>query len=119
GATALGPPTTTVTAESEWNPSQIAPKSSFRRSPSFATRFGDGIPWTISELSEVQIEAGNGGCPYPRNDGIAPWSRMDDSATSFSSAVVTPTRTFESTRSIVAARMRPDLRILSISSGDL
>jgi hypothetical protein len=44
---------------------------------------------------------------------------MELSAISSSSAVVTPTRTFARTRSIVAARILPDLRILSISAGDL
>ena len=52
------PPTNTVTAESEWNPSQIAPKSSDRRSPSFTTRVRDGIPWTISWFTDAQIVAG-------------------------------------------------------------
>ena len=52
------PPTKTVTAESEWNPSQIAPKSSESTSASSRTRFFDGIPWTISALIEAQIVAG-------------------------------------------------------------
>src|SRR5581483_9916094 len=39
-----GSPTNTVTAESAWNPSQIAPKSSESRSPSRSTRFSEGMP---------------------------------------------------------------------------
>ena len=60
-----GSPTMTVTAESPWNPSQIAPKSSFSRSPSATLRSFEGIPWTISWLIEVQIDAGNGTRPGP------------------------------------------------------
>ena len=60
-----GSPTMTVTAESPWNPSQIAPKSSFSRSPSATVRSFEGIPCTISWLIEVQIDAGNGTRPDP------------------------------------------------------
>jgi hypothetical protein len=49
-----------VTAESPWYPSQIAPKSSESTSPSVTTRLREGIPWTISSFSDVQIDAGNG-----------------------------------------------------------
>ena len=52
------PPTKTVTAESAWKPSQIAPKSSERTSPSFSFRLAEGIPWTISASIEAQITAG-------------------------------------------------------------
>jgi hypothetical protein len=55
----------TVTAESPWNPSQIAPASSFSRSPSATRRSFEGIPWTISWLIEVQIDAGNETRPGP------------------------------------------------------
>src|SRR3546814_10469137 len=37
-----GSPTMTVTAESPWNPSQSAPKSSFSRSPSSTERSAEG-----------------------------------------------------------------------------
>src|SRR3989304_4720210 len=45
-----GSPTKTVTAESAWKLSQIAPKSSESRSPSLRTRFGEGRPGTISSF---------------------------------------------------------------------
>ena len=67
-ASALGaiPPTKTVTAESEWNPCQIAPKSSESRSPSWSRREADGIPCTISSFTDAQIVAGNGLVDAPR-----------------------------------------------------
>ena len=51
-------PTITVTAESPWKPSQMAPQSSDRTSPVFSTRWLDGMPWTISSLTDAQIVAG-------------------------------------------------------------
>ena len=51
-------PTITVTAESPWKPSQMAPQSSERTSPVLSTRSRDGMPWTISSLIEAQIVAG-------------------------------------------------------------
>ena len=53
-----GSPTNIVSAESEWNPSQIAPKSKERMSPSDRTRVGEGMPCTTSSLIEAQIDAG-------------------------------------------------------------
>ena len=49
------PPTKRLTAESEWNPSKIAPKSRESRSPSRRTRSFEGIPCTISSFTEAQI----------------------------------------------------------------
>src|SRR5689334_13017607 len=112
-----GSPTNTVSALSEWNPSQIAPKSSDSTSPSARTRCGDGIPCTTSSLSDAQIEAGNP--RYPRNDGVAPWERMYSSATASRSAVVRPGATAATTRSMVPAVIRPDRRIFAISSSVL
>ena len=48
-------------------------------SPSFSTRFFDGMPCTISWFTDAQMLPGN---PYsPLNAGIAPsWLRMNSSA---------------------------------------
>ena len=50
-------PTITVRAESECQPSTIAPPSIEMMSPSCSTR-PPGMPWTTSSLTEVQIVAG-------------------------------------------------------------
>ena len=50
-------PTITVRAESECQPSRIAPPSMERMSPSCRTRL-PGIPCTTSSLTEVQMVAG-------------------------------------------------------------
>ena len=51
-------PTITVTAESPWKPSQMAPQSSDSTSPAFSTRVFDGMPCTISSLTDAQMVAG-------------------------------------------------------------
>src|SRR5439155_5238677 len=122
-ASALGaiPPTNTVTAESEWNPCQMAPKSSDSRSPSSSRRAVEGIPCTISSFTEAQIVAGNGrdeAPRYPLKEGVAPCSAMYCSAARSRSRVVRPGATASSTRLIVPATIRPAVRILSSSSGD-
>ena len=111
------PATKTLTAESAWYPSHTAPTSSFSTSPGASVRFGLGIPWTTSLLSDVQMVPGNP--RYPLNEGTAPQSRMKDSASASRSAVVRPGRTEATSSSMVKATMRPAWRMRSISSGDL
>src|SRR2546422_839914 len=54
-------PTGSVIAASACHPSIIAPASMPTMSPSRSFRFGEGMPWTISSLIEVQIVRGNPG----------------------------------------------------------
>ena len=86
-------------------------------SPSFSTRFFDGMPCTISLFTDVQMLPGN---PYsPLNAGIAPsWLRMNCSAISSSSPVEMPGRTAPRSVSIVAWRILPPIAIRSISRAD-
>lgn len=57
-------PTTNVIAESPCQASRDTPKSTLTRSPSTSTR-SPGMPCTISEFTEMQVTAGNGGSPKP------------------------------------------------------
>src|SRR4051812_2193427 len=83
-------------------------------SPSFSTRFFDGMPCTISWLIEVHSVPGN---PYnPLNAGMAPgWLRMNDSAIASRSIVDIPAFTSRRSRRPVAARILPPSAIRSIS----
>ena len=63
-ASADGVPTANVTAESPCQPPIYTPKSTLTRSPSARTR-PEGMPCTISELTDMQVTAGNGGSPNP------------------------------------------------------
>src|SRR4051794_7694814 len=75
------------------------------------------MPWTTIEFGEAQIEPGKP--RYPLNAGVAPCERMYFSAASSRSAVVTPSRTFDSSSLSVRTRMAPAAAILSISAGGL
>src|SRR5207237_2905055 len=56
---------------------------------------------------------------YPLKEGFAPCSAMYSSAIRSRSSVVAPGATASSTRLMVPATIRPAVRILSSSSGDL
>src|SRR3982074_1782665 len=73
------------------------------------------MPWTIIEFGDVQIEPGNP--RYPLNAGSAPCERMNFSAASSSSRVLTPGRIFPASRFIVLTRITRAAAIWSISSG--
>src|SRR3954462_5415259 len=75
------------------------------------------MPWTTIEFGEAQIEPGKP--RYPLNAGVAPCERMYFSAARSRSAVVTPSRTLDSSSLSVRTRMAPAAAILSISSGVL
>src|SRR3954469_7486193 len=66
------------------------------------------------ELGEGQIEPGKP--RYPLNEGTAPWERMNFSAASSSSLVVTPGRTLERSIRRQRAWIRPASAISSICS---
>jgi hypothetical protein len=51
-------PTPTVTAASPCHPARIAPQSMETMSPSCSRRCWLGMPCTISEFTDVQIDAG-------------------------------------------------------------
>src|SRR3954451_1992619 len=73
------------------------------------------MPWTTIALGEAQIEPGKP--RKPLNAGVAPWERMNFSAASSRSAVVTPSRTFAASSSRVLTRISPAAAMRSISSG--
>ena len=50
-------PTVNVYAESATKPFSVTPTSTDSTSPS-SSAYGPGMPWTITSLGEVQIEAG-------------------------------------------------------------
>src|SRR5215212_6489010 len=83
-------------------------------SPSFSTRFLDGMPCTISWLIDVQSVPGK---PYrPLNAGVAPgWLRMNDSARASRSIVDMPAFTSRRSIATVAPRIFPPSAIRSIS----
>src|SRR5215203_5286036 len=83
-------------------------------SPSFSTRFLEGMPCTISWLIDVHSVPGN---PYrPLNAGVAPaWLRMNDSAIASRSIVDIPAFTSRRSIATVAARIFPPSAIRSIS----
>src|SRR5215204_4131575 len=72
------------------------------------------MPWTTIELGEVQIEPGKP--RYPLKDGVAPWERMNFSAASSSSLVVTPGRAFERSIRRQRAWIEPAAAMASICS---
>src|SRR5690606_25324198 len=112
-------PTGIVMAESPYQPSTTTPKSMLQTSPSRRTRLRDGMPWTISSLTEMQITPGKGTFPpweYPLNAGFAPYFSMSDSASSSSSPVLTPGRAAAATSRRIRPTMRPAARIFSISA---
>src|SRR4051794_36956268 len=76
--------------------------------------YGPGIPWTTIEFGEVQIEPGKP--RYPLNEGVAPWERMNFSAASSSSFVVTPGRALERSMRRQRAWILPASAISSICS---
>jgi hypothetical protein len=82
-------PMATVMAASPCQPSTMAPQSIEITSPSARAR-SPGMPCTTSSFTDAQIVAGNGGTPYPRNDGMPPCERMCSSASASSCPVVTP-----------------------------
>ena len=55
---AVTSPTATVVAASLCQPSTMAPQSMEIMSPSFRTTSSDGMPWTTTSFTEVQIVAG-------------------------------------------------------------
>src|SRR5215218_6083744 len=72
------------------------------------------MPWTTIELGEVQIDPGKP--RYPLNDGVAPCERMNFSAASSSSLVVTPGRALERSMRRQRAWIFPASAISSICS---
>jgi hypothetical protein len=82
-------------------------------SPSFKTRFFDGMPCTTSLLIEVQSTQGNPW--YPLKAGLAPSSLMRASATFSRSSVVAPGLTWLRTNSSTSRTTLPARRIFSIS----
>src|SRR5215216_697114 len=72
------------------------------------------MPWTTIELGEVQIEPGKP--RYPLKDGTALWERMNFSAASSSSFVVTPGRDLERSIRRQRAWISPAAAIASICS---
>src|SRR3954453_19202309 len=75
------------------------------------------MPCTTIEFGEAQIEPGKP--RYPLKDGSAPCERMNFSALSSSSLVVTPALAFEPSIRRQRTRMSPEAAICSICSGDL
>src|SRR5882757_7165435 len=72
------------------------------------------MPCTTIELGEVQMEPGKP--RYPLNDGTAPCERMNFSAASSSSLVVTPGRAFERSMRRQRAWILPASAMASICS---
>ena len=108
-------PTATVIAASPCHPSTIAPQSIEMMSPDASTR-PPGMPCTTSSLTEAQMVPGNGGWPYPWNEGVPPADRMFSSAMASSSAVEIPARTDERSSSRVCPTSSPATRMLAICS---
>src|SRR5262245_6355050 len=85
-------------------------------SPSLSTRPDEGMPWTISSFSEMQIEAGN---PYsPLNDARAPSRATVRSAISSICLVVCPAASFSSISARTVATTRPARCIVASSRSD-
>src|SRR3954449_2300959 len=73
------------------------------------------MPCTTIELGDAQIEPGKP--RYPLNAGSPPCERMNFSAASSSSAVVTPARAFPARSVWHRASTRPAAAIISIPAG--
>ncbi len=86
-------------------------------SPSFRTRFGEGMPCTTSLLTEVQSTQGNPW--YPLNAAFTPSSFNRASAAFSRSKVVAPGLTLLRTNSSTSRTTWPARRIFSISWDDL
>src|SRR3954469_11129859 len=95
----------------------IAPQSMEMMSPSFRTTSSEGMPWTTTSLTEVQIVAGKP--PYPRKFGLALCSASTFRATWSGSLVVAPGPAASRVAAWIAATTSPAARILAICSGVL
>src|SRR5688500_9183365 len=91
------------------------------RSPAFSG-LSDGNPWTTCSFSDAQIVKGNGvWVPglYPLNEGMAPRSRIDFSASWSSSSVLAPGRMASLRIADTSASRGPLWRISASSQGSL
>src|SRR4051812_13886375 len=95
----------------------IAPQSMEMMSPSLRTTSSDGMPWTTTSFTEVQIVAGKP--PYPRKFGFASCSASTLRATWSRSLVEAPGTAASRVAAWMAATTSPAARILAICSGDL
>src|SRR3954469_21307377 len=95
----------------------IAPQSMEMMSPSLRTTSSDGMPWTTTSFTEVQIVAGKP--PYPRKFGFASCSASTLRATWSRSLVVAPGTAASRVAAWMAATTSPASRILAICSGVL
>src|SRR3954453_8158425 len=95
----------------------IAPQSMEMMSPSLRTTSSDGMPWTTTSFTEVQIVAGKP--PYPRKFGFASCSASTLRATWSRSLVVAPGTAASRVAAWIAATTSPASRILAICSGVL